>query len=119
MAEAPAAAVHACSVADPFVVLLMEDGTVELLTLEVGGAEEKVGGAEEEGGAQEMGGAEKEGGAEEEGRARLVRSTPQLGEVRRNGASDCPCFFSCLPCVSHLLSLSSFRCPSWCVCRRL
>ena len=72
MAEAPATAVHACSVADPFVVLLMEDGRVELLTLEVGKAEEEVGGAEEE-----------------VGEARLVQSTPDLGEVRRNDSSDC------------------------------
>ena len=79
MAEAPTAAVHACSVADPFLVLLMEDGGVELLTLVVGGAEEEV------------------GGGEEESKARLVQSTPQLGEVRRT--SPVTVHVSCPACL--------------------
>ena len=114
-------AVLACSVADPFMVLLMEDGSVQLLTVEVGRAEEEVGRAEEEVGRaeEEVGRAE-----EEEGRARLVQSTPQLGEVR--GTAPVPvCLLSFylhtyIPCVtSKLLPLSSIRCPRLCVCLRL
>ena len=107
-------AVLACSVADPFMVLLMEDGSVQLLTVEVGRAVEEVGRAVEEVGRAE----------EEEGRARLVQSTPQLGEVR--GTAPVPvCLLSFylhtyIPCVtSKLLPLSSIRCPRLCVCLRL
>ena len=56
---ATASAVLACSVADPYLVLLMEDGSMQLMMVEVGGAEE---------GSQ----------------TRLMQSTPQLGEVRRD-----------------------------------
>lgn len=86
MAAGPA--VLACSVADPFMVLLMEDGSVQLLTVEVGGAEEEV------------------GGAEVEGRARLVQSTPQIGEVRGINTSAC---FSVILSPTYVCTLCHFK----------
>lgn len=79
---ATAAAVLACSVADPYLVLLMEDGSVQLLTVEVGGAEE---------GSQ----------------TRLMQSTLQLGEVRRNHQSYSPTLLSIVTracCFLHQMS---------------
>ena len=89
---ATGSAVLACSVADPYMVLLMEDGGVELLTVEVGGAEE-------------------------EGRTRLVQSTPHLGEVRR----EQPQFPLCLAQFCHVSVYCSFSsdvqgCVCVCIC---
>ena len=86
---ATASAVLACSVADPYLVLLLEDGSMQLMMVEVGGAEE---------GSQ----------------TRLMQSTPQLGEVRRDHQSSST-LFDCY----KLLPLSSSDvqgCVCVCVC---